>query len=103
MPPSGKESQFAVFANHVLQEGPPAVDGKLDFPESAKKKQYASRKQQKELLQKESLASSDVPYCKQHEWRPSLTIKDKVGITQQTLDRSRLHGFPGVLHQMLGW
>jgi hypothetical protein len=103
MPPSGKESQFAVFANHVLQEGHPAVDGNLDFPDSAKKKQYASRKEQKELQQKESLSASDVPVCKQHEWRPSLTTKDKVGITQQTLDRSRLHGLLGVLHQMLGW
>ena len=101
MPPSGKESQFAAFANHTLQDGPPSVDREsdLEFPESVKKKQFASRQDQKEFQQK-GRSSSDV--CK-HEWRPILTTKDKVGITQQTLDRSRLHGLLGVLHQMLAW
>jgi len=70
-------SRYHVFANMRLQDGPESNDvdnGVPTFPDSAKKKQFASARDQKELEKKErqSNTSKDAASstCKKHNWVP---------------------------------
>ncbi len=70
-------SRYRVFANMRLQDGPEANDlssGPPKFPDSEKKKQFASVRDQKEMEKKErqSSTSKDAASstCKRHIWVP---------------------------------
>ena len=79
MHPSGKEGEYPTFANYNVQEGPRdnGTAASPQFPDSEKKKQFASRTDQKSVQRSQPKVAPE--HCK-HTWLPLLE-KMKVGVT----------------------